>query len=143
MAEGLLVSELRSRGWQRRVKVDSAGTHAALVPRPADLRARRIMLREGVDIRKCRSRQVQPADFEKFTYILAMDMKNCDWLVNSAGTSSSAQVSLINSWSPTTIEAEIPDPYFGNLAGFETVLSMLRQSIHGFLARIDDNEAFR
>ncbi len=136
MAEGLLVNELAKRGWQNRIRVDSAGTHAGEFGRAADPRAQKILQRDGVDIGKLRSRQVRPEDFEDFDYILAMDRANYQWLLKASGGDANQQVSLINSWSKTSLPPEVPDPYFGNVAGFERVSSMLRQSISGFLEEL-------
>ena len=47
---------------------------------PADARARRICEREGIDLRKSRTRQVVEEDFGRFDYILAMDERNYQWL---------------------------------------------------------------
>jgi protein-tyrosine phosphatase len=136
MAEGLLITELTKRGWQNRVRVDSAGTHAGEFARAADPRAQKILQRDGVDIRKLRSRQVRSEDFEDFDYILAMDRANYQWLLKASGGAAIEQISLINSWSKTSLPPEVPDPYFGNLAGFELVSSMLRQSVSGFLEEL-------
>ena len=141
MAEGLLIAELKKRGWGNRIKVDSAGTHASAPGRAADPRGQKTLLSAGVDIRKCRSRQVQKADFDEFDYILAMDRHNYQWLLKAAGGASVDKISLINSWSGAVLPPEVPDPYYGNLAGFELVSTMLHQAVDGFLNSWDEQES--
>jgi protein-tyrosine phosphatase len=132
MAEGLLLKELKMRGLRGKVSVKSAGT-AALPGHTVDSRARLVCAREGVNLRKSRARQVTADDFLRFNYILAMDQRNLHWLLDTCPASHRDRISLLGSWAVSDPIDDIPDPYFGSLAGFEQVLLKLRPCIDGFL----------
>lgn len=134
MAEGLLRAELKRRGLDRRVRVDSAGTHASQLGHPADVRAQKVCGAAGVDLRKSRARQVKPKDFESFDYILAMDEKNYKWLVTACPSSHAGRITLLNTWMPEGTSTEIPDPYYGSSDSFQLVFTMLRGAIEGFVS---------
>ncbi|MGQ3045038.1 MAG: arsenate reductase/protein-tyrosine-phosphatase family protein, partial [Brevundimonas aurantiaca] len=75
--------------------VDSAGTgnwHAGEAP---DERAQRTAMRNGVDISGLRARQVKPADFRRFTHIVALDHQNMADLRKIAPEDATAELSLL------------------------------------------------
>jgi len=134
MAAGLLREELKLRDLEKRVRVMSAGTHVARPGQAADARARLVCARVGIDLRRARTRQVVEGDFSQFTYILAMDQGNLEWLYACAPVSYHGRISLMGSWAEGGSLGDIPDPYFGSQSGFEDVLSKLHQCVDGFLA---------
>jgi protein-tyrosine phosphatase len=134
MAEGLLREELKLRGLDRKVSVDSAGTHATQPGHTADGRAQQVCAREGIDLRKSRARQVTEEDFLRFDYILAVDQRNHQWLLDSCPQSDRDRISHLGSWAVGGPIGDISDPYFGSLVGFEEVLIKLHLCIDGFLA---------
>jgi len=138
MAEGLLCHELERRGLHRKVRVDSAGTHATQPGHYADARAQNVCAQQGIDLRRRRARQVMDQDFVQFDHILAMDGQNYRWLLEACPESHRDRISHLNSWAPQGDLADIPDPYYGNFAGFEQVLSLLHDAIDGFLAHTAD-----
>lgn len=140
MAEGLFREELRARNLLRDVSVESAGTHVSMPGQPPDARAQRVCTREGIDLRKCRARQVTEADFRKFSYLLAMDSKNLAWLHASSPAAYRGRISLMSAWSTVDLAADIPDPYFGSQSGFDNVLARLRPCVAGFLDALAELE---
>jgi protein-tyrosine phosphatase len=134
MAEGLLRGELKMRGMDRKVSVDSAGTHASQLGHAADGRAQQVCARERIDLRKSRARQVTEEDFLRFDYILAMDQRNYQWLLDSCPESQRDRISRLGSWAVGGSIGDIADPYFGSLVGFEEVMLKLHMCIDGFLA---------
>jgi low molecular weight protein-tyrosine phosphatase len=136
MAQGMLNLELKQRGLQRKIRVDSAGTHASQRGRAADPRAQKIGKREGINLRKCRSRQVVERDFTRFDYILAMDQRTYAWLLEKCPEDYRERISLLGEWAGAADLSEIPDPYYGNMAGFEMVFELLHRSIQGFIETI-------
>ena len=138
MAEGLMRLKLEQRDMLRKTSVHSAGTHAFQPGRPADPRAKKVCSREGIDLRKCRARQITDQDFEKYDHILALDGKNYRWLLDACPELYRDKVSLLGSWSEEARNADIPDPYYGNLAGFEAVFSMLNEPINEFVTHLTD-----
>ena len=140
MAEGLLREELKLRDLGRKVSVMSAGTHVNQTGYAADARAQRVCAREGIDLRKSRSRQVIEEDFKRADYILAMDQRNYQWLHDLSPVSYRGRISLLGSWGGTGTSVEIPDPYYGSQVGFEKVLVQLHLCIDGFLAYFLERE---
>jgi len=140
MVEGLLREELKLRDTDRQVRVMSAGTHVAHPGYMADARAQRVCAREGIDLRKSRSRQVIGEDFRRFNYILAMDQRNYQWLQDASPVSYRGRISLLGSWAAGGSIGEISDPYYGSQAGFEETLVQLHLCIEGFLAYFLDRE---
>ncbi len=135
MAGGLLREELKLRGLGHTVSVESAGT-SALLGHTVDSRAQLVCAREGIELRRSRARQVTGDDFLRSDYILAMDRRNLRWLLDSCPPSHRDRISRLGSWSARDPIDDIPDPYFGSLAGFEQVLLKLRPCIDGFLAHL-------
>ncbi len=135
MAAGILRLELEQRGLQRKIRVDSAGTHASQPGRSADPRAQKICKLQGIDLRKCRARQVAEQDFQQFDHILAMDQRNCGWLLERCPEQYRDRISLLGGWIAEEASAEIPDPYYGNISGFEQVFELLQKAVRGFMER--------
>jgi len=135
MAAALLRRELKLRGLCRKVSVASAGT-AALLGHAVDRRAQLVCAREGIVLRKSRARQVIVDDFLHFDYILAMDQRTYHWLLEYCPASHRDRISFLGSWAVRDQIEDIPDPYFGSLAGFEQVLLILHLCIDGFLAQL-------
>jgi low molecular weight protein-tyrosine phosphatase len=136
MAEGMLRQALWQRGLQRKISVDSAGTHASQPGRAADPRALKVCKLEGVDLSKCRARQVRERDFIQFDHMLAMDLRNHRWLLDNCPEPYRDRISLLGGWGADADSSEIPDPYYGNTASFERVFELLRSSIDGFIKQI-------
>lgn len=137
MAEGLLREELKLRGMGHKISVSSAGTHVTLPGHMADARAQLVCAREGIDLRKCRARQVTSEDFLRFDYLLAMDQRNFEWLHESCPALHRSRISMLGSWAEESPVGDILDPYYGSPAGFEEVLRQLHRCVGGFLAHLD------
>ena len=99
--------------------VDSAGTgdwHAGEAPDP---RAQATARRHGVDISGLKARQVTPADFRRFTHIVALDHDNLANLRRLAPVDAAAELSLLLDHVPGREGQAVADPYFGDDDGFE------------------------
>lgn len=100
--------------------VDSAGTgnwHAGEAPDP---RAQTAARRHGVDVSSLRARQVTPADFRRFTHIVALDHDNLANLRRLAPPDATAELSLLLDHVPGREDQAVADPYFGEDDGFDT-----------------------
>jgi low molecular weight protein-tyrosine phosphatase len=145
MAEGILQRELEQRIELRgRFKLDSAGTHASQPGHAPDQRAQAVCSRQGINIGKIRSRQVQPEDFENFHHILAMDTRNHQSLLQACPRLFQSRVSLVTAWSPGLNSCDIPDPYYGNKEAFSKVFDLLQSALVSFVqseltSRLPDN----
>lgn len=132
-AQGILQGMIRERGLKRRIRVDSAGTH---VPRPGarpDQRAQQAASEGGYPLGGYKSRMLESSDYRRYDYIVAMDRKNRRHMEQACPPDLSHKLLSIMDYYPGTSIDEVPDPYFGNLAGFERVVELLEPACAGFL----------
>ena len=133
MAEGVFQKYLELHGGNLSVVVDSAGTHSYHAGHSPDHRAQAAAARRGVDIADLKARPVEPADFERFNYILAMDQDNLEWLLEEASEEHHEKIRLYLDFSPQSQGADVPDPYYGSPMGFERVLDLVQEGAEGLL----------
>jgi protein-tyrosine phosphatase len=118
------------------VEVDSAGTADYHIGDAPDPRSRRAALRRGIDLSGLRGRQVVPQDFERFDFILAMDRSNLRELKAMQPMGSRARVQLFLEYAPQLGQPEVPDPYYGDAGGFETVLDLCTAASRGLITAL-------
>jgi len=135
-AEGVMRALVETAGEGLSVTIDSAGTHAYHEGEQPDRRAAQVALLRGIDLSTQRARAVQPADFDTFDLILAMDEDNLASLQKMQPENSRAEVGLFMNYSRKSPGASVPDPYYGGSLGFERVLDMLDESAQGLLAEL-------
>lgn len=140
-AEGVFADLVRRHGFDDRVIVDSAGTHAYHIGNPPDPRACAAALRRGVDLSTQRARRVQAEDFDLFDHILVMDRENLELIEERCPAHRRERVELFLSYAPHLGVDEVPDPYYGGLAGFERVLDMIEAASEGLLRSIRERKA--
>ncbi len=118
------------------IEVDSAGTANYHVGEPPDRRTVAAARRRGYDVAGLRARQVLPADFNRFDYVLAMDRANLAELESRQPRGSTARVALFLEFAPDAGAAEVPDPYYGGIEDFERVLDLCQAGARGLLASL-------
>jgi protein-tyrosine phosphatase len=115
------------------IEVDSAGTgswHVGQPPHPESVAAG---ARVGLVI-DGRARKVNPADFDRFDIILAMDRVNLrDLMALAPSTGSKAKVRLFRTYDPDATEDEVPDPWGGPPSGYEETVVMARAAAAGLV----------
>lgn len=136
MAEGIFRREVAKAGLADHIHIDSAGTHSYHIGEPPDPRAQSAIRRRGVDISGLRGRQVAEADFERFDYILAMDLTNLAILKRNAPAHAQDKIRLLLSFSSKYPDQEVPDPYYGGPGGFEENLDMIEDAVAGLIGEI-------
>jgi len=119
----------------RQVQVDSAGTHALKGQRP-DPRGQKVAGRKGVELKSMRARQFTQTDFVAHDLILCMDRKHHSALLEKCPEEYKHKVGLIMDFAPLLEEEEVPDPYYGNVAGFERVAGLLEMAVEGVIEKI-------
>jgi protein-tyrosine phosphatase len=124
-AEGVLRHKLRQAGLQRRVLVDSAGTHGWHEGAPPDPRSLAAAAKRGYDLSDIRSRPVVPVDFERYTLLLAMDTDNLAWLREACPAEHQPKLRRLMEVVPAAPMRDVPDPYSGGRADFERVLDLV------------------
>ncbi|MDH4151088.1 MAG: low molecular weight phosphotyrosine protein phosphatase [Betaproteobacteria bacterium] len=139
-AEGVFRHLLEQQGMTEQVLTDSAGTHDYHIGAPPDLRAQAAAARRGYDLSMLRARQVTPADFERFDYVLAMDEANLGELLPLCPDASRDRLRLLLEFAEEVERRDVPDPYYGGEQGFEDVLDLVENAARGLLAHIKNNK---
>ena len=134
LAEGALRAEAARLGLE--IVVDSAGTGDWHAGEPPDRRAQAVARRNGVDISALRARQVRPADFRRFTHVIALDHDNLANLRKLAPPDATAELSLLLDHVPGREGHAVADPWFGNEAGFGTTWAEVTAAAQGLAARL-------
>lgn len=140
--EGILQGLVKTRGLEKRVEVDSAGTIGYHAGERADGRMREAATARGYSL-DSRARQFTRTDFDRFDLIVAMDHHNlADIHALDAEGEHRDKVRLLSDFLPdgTDFPRDVPDPYYGGPAGFEKVLDMVEAAAAGIL---DELEALR
>jgi len=136
-AEGVLRAAAERRGLASQVRVASAGTHDYHVGEAPDPRAVKHASKRGYDLRTLRASQVEPADFSRHDYILAMDRGHLRLLKAMAPANARAKVVLYLDESASWKGEDVPDPYYGGPEEFERVLDMVEEAAERWLDRIE------
>ncbi len=123
MAETLLNHHLEMAGKSADFIVDSCGTGGWHAGEKADKRMRQTAEKHGLSITH-RARQIQDEDPEQFDYLLVMDQQNLND-VKDRFVNNQKKVSLITDLTQSFHGKIIPDPYFGDMRGFEEVFQLL------------------
>ena len=134
LAEGALRAEARRIGLD--LIVDSAGTGDWHAGEPPDERAQRTALRTGVDISGLRARQVKPADFRRFTHVIALDHDNLSNLRKLAPADAVAELSLLLDHVEGRAGQAVADPWFGDEAGFDVTWAEVTAAAKALAARL-------
>ncbi len=108
------------------------------MPMVPDARARTLADKHGVSLKGIKSRRLSEQDFCKYDVIFAMDAKHLDSLQKAMPDTSTAKVMLFRQ--KFEMDQEIPDPYYGNLQGFERVYQLLLEATEQFL--LDTEQRF-
>jgi protein-tyrosine phosphatase len=150
MAQVALRAQARRSGLEKLISVDSAGTHASHFGEKPDPRAEAALLRRGYEIGRIRSRKVSVKDFSKFDLIFAMDSANLAAMQQICPPDQSNKLHLYLAYGSTNDAAsvaavdqnalplpiDVPDPYYGNVAGFERVLDLCEAGAKHILAKL-------
>jgi protein-tyrosine phosphatase len=127
MAQGIFRKLLRERGLEDQFTVDSAGTGGWHAGQGADRRTARVLEHHGAGFDHV-ARQVQALD-ASFDVILVADRDNLRDLEPWPEVQRKARLLLEN--------AEVPDPYYGDLNDFEHVYAMLEPAMVKLLNNLE------
>ena len=140
IAHGLLRHLLDLEGLNELVAVDSAGTHIIQKGLSPDVRAQQVAGDYGIDLSDLRSRNIRQKDFSAYNSILAMDYENYHILQEICPEQHRHKIAMAMEFAPESGVIEVPDPYFGNITGFERVFDMLDVAMKGLIEHLRDNE---
>lgn len=131
-AQGVFLQKTQALGLD--VEVDSAGTGGWHRGDPPDSRMVAAASRRGIDLSGQRARQVDTGDFYVYDLILPMDDRNHTDLVDLAPRDGIARVRKFLSFASGSQKGgDVPDPYYGGAAGFDTVLDLLDEASDGLI----------
>jgi protein-tyrosine phosphatase len=140
-AHGVFRALVEREGLADRIVTDSAGTLAYHVGEPPDRRARETAVRRGIDLSDLRARKAVTEDFERFDYLLAMDRENYRELMAICPPGYEDRLFLFLDFAPHRHEEEVPDPYYGGVAGFDRVFDLVEDASKGLLEHILEHHA--
>lgn len=118
------------------VETASAGTGRYHLGYPPDPRAQAVARRAGIDISGRKARLVTPADFRRFTHILAMDSANLEDLAALRPADATAELSLLLDHVPGRAGQSVADPYYGPDDGFETTWADVTAGAQALVRRL-------
>jgi protein-tyrosine phosphatase len=133
MAALVFGEHLRRAGLDDRVRVSSAGVGAWHVGEPADARARQTLAAHGYPTEHVAA--LVDDDHLAADLVLAMDSGHEAILRRTVDTRD--RVRMFRSFDPAAADdLDVPDPYYGDLAGYAVVLDMIEAATPGLLAHV-------
>lgn len=135
-AEGVFRAACAQLGLADHIFTDSAGIGEWHIGAPPDRRAIAAARRRGYDLTALRGRQVTPADFARFGWILAMDLSILHALEAMRPQAYDGHLGLLLDLAPAAGVREVPDPYYGGLDAFERVLDLVEQASEALVIRV-------
>lgn len=133
-AEAALRVALAEAGLHEQVDVESAGTGSWQLGKWPDRRMAKAARKAGLELGG-RARQVEPADFETFDLILAMDRSVEQGLAELAPDAAGrAKVRRFRDFEPGAESPDVPDPYL--TGGFDAVVDIVRAGAAGVVAHV-------
>lgn len=121
LAEGIMKTKVPGN-----FVVDSAGTISMHEGEHPDKRAVKTAANHNIDISKQRSRPITRKDFETFDKIYCMDIDVFEDVVSKTRNEEERQkISLFLEILGDHENAEVPDPYWGDMSDFEKVFQLL------------------
>ena len=140
LAKGIVEQKLKS--YKLNLRVDSAGFESFHIGDPADPRAVAIAKANGIDLSSHRARLFSTSDFDKFDKIFVMDLHNYrDVMYFARNDEDKAKVDyLMNILKPGRNQT-VPDPYYGDIDGFEKVFKLISESADKIIELIK-NDSF-
>ena len=115
--------------------IESAGVHADPRGGPVDARAAAALNRHNYSLeRRWRSRRAELDALGKYDLVLAMEAEHVQALRRKAAPELQSRILLLTDFLPDKAGQDIPDPYFGPVAGFDAVIGMIERAAQRLLA---------
>ncbi len=124
-AEIILHDMVDKAGLEDKVKIDSAGTISYHEGAPPDSRMMKALLKRGYSVFG-HARRVRPEDLENFDLIVAMDEENMREIkALDIKQCYRGKIKMLSDFFKSHRDSEVPDPYYGGVAGFDYVVDLL------------------
>ena len=124
-------------GLGKLIHVDSAGTIAFHIGESPDPRSQKVAKNRGIDLGNIRARQLHEDDFEIFDFLIALNRSHLKILEDQAPENCSAVLRLLLDYDPKSKIEDVPDPYYGDLRGFDDVLNLIERASAGLLKELN------
>ncbi len=135
-AHGIFEQLLVRHQLQSAFAVDSAAISDYHTGEAPDPRTQKIALARGIDLSAQRARQIRVRDFYEFHFIVAMDSGHLEELQAMAPDDGIATVMRLLDVCDAIAHKDVPDPYYGQLNGFERVFDICEAGCNALLQRL-------
>lgn len=132
MAEAMFRAKVREAGLQAEIEIGSAGTGSWNVGKAPDPRATRTAAGYGVDLSGT-ARQLAADELDRWDVIVVMDQSNYDDVIALGAPAD--KVRKLRDFDPEG-NGDVPDPYYGEEAGFHETYRIIERSLPGLLAAL-------
>lgn len=135
LAQGIFEHQVNAAGLGPHFDADSAGTSGWHQGEPPHSGSIAVARKYGISIERQKSRPVHPKDADIFDYIIAMDTANRDSLLHEFRFPRE-KIFLMRDFheqSPARKGLSVPDPWGHGSEAFETVYSILNESMVGLI----------
>ncbi|MGG5210484.1 low molecular weight protein-tyrosine-phosphatase [Chryseobacterium sp. MIQD13] len=132
LAEGIMKTKVSESFF-----VDSAGTISMHEGEHPDKRAIKTASNHNIDISRQKSRPITKADFDTFDKIYCMDIDVYEDVISKVKNEEQRKkISLFLEASGDHKNAEVPDPYWGDMKDFEEVFQLLDRGCDAIISEI-------
>jgi len=122
LVAALIIDELKRYGVDHLVSVKSAGVAVSMIGSKPDARIYQLSKAHGFALTASRSKQVSTDDFSSYDLVLAVDKQVQDQVSSRYRFQIPLFLDCLGSK-----DQEVPDPYYGNTAGFEHVYQLSKK----------------
>lgn len=135
-AEAVFAELVRREGLSSQVQVASAGVIGTHVGESPDIRSQEHARRRGYDLSGIRAQRISRDLLAASDYILAMDRGNQEAIARVCPVELRSRIQLFLDYAGEQPIREVPDPYYGDEAGFEQVLDLAEKAAQGLCRHI-------
>lgn len=133
IAKGIFETILKENGVESHFYVDSCGTSDFHEGEEADPRTRETLDKNNISLNH-EARQLRESDFREFDYIIAMDEKNYDDILEQKPEDSKAKILMLRAFEEEASEdINVPDPYWSGPDGFDHVFEVIDRNARNLL----------
>lgn len=135
-AEAVLRHYAQQQGVADKIHIESAGTHGYHIGEAPDKRGMRAAKNRGVSMAGMCAQKFEVEHFQQFDKIIAMDQGHMRIIQAMKPEGSGARLSLFMDYCDGFTAKDVPDPYYGDIQGFEDVLNLLEIGCAAILSHI-------
>jgi len=136
MAEAVLRHQIRLKGLEKKITVDSAGTAMWHEGKPPHQGTRTLLDHHKVSYHGMTARQIIQDDFGQFDYIITMDDQNMADIETEFTISNQVHVSKLMDFVKNPKEVNVPDPYY--TGDFDYTYELVTEACDNLLAFIQE-----